>query len=129
MLGIWVGYQSMARGSEEGRQPGLGWLDASVKRFPSSWEGAPLRVPHVGWNRLTEGRGPLLEQLDHDPRFYFTHSYYVDPDSRDISVGVCHYGLHFAAAVQKGRIYGVQFHPEKSHGVGLSLIRNFVDRC
>ncbi len=124
ILGVCVGYQMMARRSEEGSEAGLGWLPADVVRFPSSANGQPLRVPHVGWNHVRFVAGPMAEGAP--PRFYFTHSYYVLLDDPSLVAGTCAYGIEFAAAAARGSVYGVQFHPEKSHDAGLELVRSFA---
>jgi imidazole glycerol-phosphate synthase subunit HisH len=129
VLGVCVGYQMMARRSEEGTAPGLGWLAADVRRFSENSDGVQQRVPHVGWNSLINSRGVLFEDLGTEPRFYFTHSYYVVLDDPAVATGICHYGVDFAAAAQNNSMHGVQFHPEKSHDAGLNVIRNFLGSC
>ncbi len=128
VLGICVGYQMMARRSEEGQAEGLGWIAADVVRFPTEVGNQKLRVPHVGWNMVERGQGVLLQDFAVEPRFYFTHSYFVRPDSDAAVAGQCIYGFGFAACYSKDNIHGVQFHPEKSHDAGLELVRNFVKR-
>lgn len=128
LLGICVGMQMLARHSEEGDVPGLGWIDAQVRRFPNDYEGQSLRVPHVGWNRLQTWDGPLFAGLEGEMRFYFTHSYYVETASSEDILADCLYGPRFAAVIGKGRIAGVQFHPEKSHGLGLKILQNFAEK-
>lgn len=125
LLGICVGAQMLGRRSEEGSEPGLGWLDMQVRRFPQL---PGLPVPHMGCAQVTvrPARHALVESLDHESRYYFVHSYYMDPaDGDDILLGA-HYGVDFAAAVGRGNIAGVQFHPEKSHRFGLKLLANFA---
>ena len=124
ILGICLGMQLMARGSEEGALPGLGWVDADVLRFPSD---LGLKVPHMGWNLVTATRpSPLTAGLPEESRFYFVHSYYVRADRREDAVLTAHYGVTFAAAVEAGNIYGAQFHPEKSHRFGMQLLASFA---
>jgi glutamine amidotransferase len=126
VLGVCVGMQMMARRSEEGRLPGLGWVDADVVRFDQAQLGsAPL--PHMGWNDVKPLSVDTLFKGTDSPRFYFLHSYFVVPrDSEDV-LAVTHYGSSFAAAVQRGRVFGTQFHPEKSHQWGIDLLRNFAE--
>lgn len=126
LLGICVGMQMLTSFSEEGDCEGLGWIPAQTKRFPSVVDGQPLRVPHVGWNSV-EGVGPLFQGLSPGSRYYFTHSYCVESDDPAVVTGRSTYGIPFASAIQCGRIYGVQFHPEKSHNDGLTLLRNFAE--
>ena len=126
-LGICLGMQLMARSSEEGRRPGLGWIDAEVLRF----EGGPtLKVPHMGWNRVEVVRdSPLTDLLPVEPRFYFVHSYFVRcRDEADVLL-TTPYGRDFHSAFRRGNVYGVQFHPEKSHKFGMALLANFAGRC
>jgi glutamine amidotransferase len=123
--------QMMARNSTEGGGSGFGWLQAEVVRFdPASAEhGADLKVPHMGWNQVSVKRGddPLFFGFGADARFYFAHSYHmVCWDSTDIVATACH-GYEFPAAVRHGSVWGVQFHPEKSHRYGMQLLTNFID--
>lgn len=124
VLGICVGMQMMARSSEEGDEAGLGWIAADVKRLPA---GEQRILPHMGWNDMTAHNGsPLMRGLEQDARFYFLHSYYFAPDAPDIVIGTSDYGINFACSVGAGNVYGVQFHPEKSHGWGIQLLKNFA---
>jgi glutamine amidotransferase len=126
-LGICVGAQMLGKTSQEGQEPGLGWMDLEVLRFPSL---PNLRVPHMGWNHVSPAPAsaghPLLAGLDDEARFYFVHSYYLQPASPDERLLDAHYGLDFAAGVVRGNIAGVQFHPEKSHRFGKVLLGNFA---
>ncbi len=127
LLGICVGAQMLGHGSEEGNEAGLGWMDIQVKRFPVLPD---LRVPHMGWCHVKNASHahPLFESLDGDARFYFVHSYFLAPaNSEDVSLTAT-YGIEFAAAVGKGNIVGVQFHPEKSHRFGKQLLAQFAGR-
>lgn len=128
LLGICVGMQMLARSSEEGRLPGLGWLDACVRRFPADTRVPPLAVPHMGWNdvRLAK-QSPLFTKLETDGRFYFLHSYFVECRRPEDVLAFSTYGSEFGCAVASGNIYGVQFHPEKSHSFGTRLLKNFAD--
>ena len=125
LLGICVGAQMLGHGSEEGKEAGLGWLDIEVKRFPVLPD---FRVPHMGWchvKNVSLGH-PLFEKLSEDARFYFVHSYYLDPENSGEVLLTANYGKDFAAAVGKDNIVGVQFHPEKSHRFGKQLLAQFA---
>lgn len=126
LLGICLGMQFMGHGSEEGSEPGLGWLDATAVRFKLPPGGA-LKVPHMGWNALDLAPGVGAEQgVSADARFYFVHSYHlVCNDEADVAARTT-YGYPFVSAVRKGNIFGVQFHPEKSHRFGLALMERFA---
>ena len=124
VLGICLGMQMMTRASEEGSRPGLGWIDATTHRFPDM---AGLRVPHMGWNTVRPARrAALFDQGDDTERFYFVHSYYVRPaDPAHVAASSDH-GIEFAASFQANNLFGVQFHPEKSHLFGMALLKRFV---
>jgi glutamine amidotransferase len=118
--------QLMTKCSEEGRLPGLGWLDAKVVRFRFP-EGSGLKIPHMGWNTLSILRENPLIKSEKRQRFYFVHSYHVVcMDESDITA-TCQYGYDFVAAFAHGNIFGVQFHPEKSHRFGMAVVRNFLE--
>jgi glutamine amidotransferase len=126
LLGICLGMQLLCRSSEEGSLPGLGFVDAQVRRF--EFPGNPrLKVPHMGWSPITAKKtSVLLKDLDGDSRFYFVHSYFVAcADSADV-LAEATYGAPFVAALERGNVMGVQFHPEKSHRFGVQMFRNFV---
>jgi glutamine amidotransferase len=125
LLGICVGAQMLGAGSEEGKEPGLGWMNLQVKRFPTLPD---LRVPHMGWchvKNVSLGHA-LFEKLSEDARFYFVHSYYLDPANTEEVLLTANYGKDFAAAAGKDNIVGVQFHPEKSHSFGKKLLAQFA---
>lgn len=125
VLGICVGMQMMARSSEEGVELGLGWLDADVRRLPQD---QGLMLPHMGWNDVAlRGTSHLTRGLEKQARFYFLHSYYFVPQTGHAVIAEAIYGRRFACAVQSENIFGVQFHPEKSHGWGMQLLRNFAE--
>ena len=126
-LGICLGMQLMTRGSAEGQCKGLRWVDAETLRFLSV--DTALKVPHMGWNHVMPVRqSPLTEGLPHEPRFYFVHSYYVRCQDEDDVLLTTSYGEVFHSAFQHGNVFGVQFHPEKSHKFGMALLRNFAER-
>lgn len=125
MLGICIGAQMLGNNSEEGIEAGLGWIDMSVKRLPSSQE---IRIPHMGWSHVKSevSDDALNEALNDEARFYFVHSYYLDPICKDNILMTANYGIQFAAAVRKDNIVGVQFHPEKSHRFGKKFLSWFA---
>jgi len=124
VLGICLGMQLMTLESEEGNEKGLGWVNASVSRIPSSGK---LKVPHMGWARLKMVRDSLLfSGNEKDPRYYFVHSYCVSCNENEDAVARVEYGIEFDVAFEKGNIFGMQFHPEKSHHYGMEIISNFA---
>ena len=126
VLGICLGMQLMCAASEEGEMPGLGWIDAHVRRF-SFEDDSRLRVPHMGWNTIQVPRSnPLLPADAGEQRYYFVHSYFVACHNQEDSIATAHYGEKFVAAFQRGNLFGVQFHPEKSHRFGLQLMNAFA---
>ncbi len=129
-LGICLGLQALYEHSEEGGgTAGLGVLSGRVRRFPAGARdaGAPLKIPHMGWNEVHQVRPhPLWEGIPADSRFYFVHSYYADSDDPGCVTGSTEYGLRFTSAAGRDNIFAVQFHPEKSQHAGLRLIANFV---
>ena len=127
VLGVCVGMQMLASGSEEGELEGLGWIDGRVRKFDVATFSQRTRIPHMGWNnvspRSTEG---LFAGLGDDSRFYFLHSYYLEPGQPADVIARTEYNGTFASGVGRGNIYGVQFHPEKSHHWGVKLLENFA---
>ena len=128
VLGICVGMQILARSSEEGILSGLGWIDGQVKKFDVQSLPHRTHLPHMGWNNVVPvTSNPLFTGLDADSRFYFLHSYYFECNHRETVLAESDYGLKFSCAVNQKNIYGVQFHPEKSHRFGVQLLKNFAD--
>jgi glutamine amidotransferase len=131
-LGICIGLQMLFERSEEGGGvAGLGVLPGQVRRFPAermhAADGTRLKVPHMGWNGVHQVRSHALWQgIDDATRFYFVHSYYVEPEDRGLVTGEAHYAFPFTCAVARDNIFAVQFHPEKSHTAGLRLLSNFA---
>lgn len=126
VLGVCIGMQMLARSSDEGVLPGLGWIDGEVRKFKFSCSGQPMCVPHMGWNDIRAVKSNvLLQGLTADDRFYFLHSYYFHSCKSDEIVAVTDYGGEFTSVVNSGNIFGVQFHPEKSHQSGVRLLENF----
>lgn len=128
ILGICVGMQMLAKSSEEGVMPGLGWIDATVKKIDADLLTQTTRLPHMGWNDVSvKIKNPLLKHLDFNSRFYFLHSYYFDPNLESDSIAFSNYGKEFTCVVNHKNIFGVQFHPEKSHHYGIQLLNNFAN--
>lgn len=126
VLGICLGMQLLTNSSEEGRLPGLGWVDAKTVRF--QFADASLKVPHMGWNLVyKKNESALIKDLPEEPRFYFVHSYYVQCISFNDVLTTTHYGIDFHSIIQHQNIYGAQFHPEKSHKFGMKLLQNFAN--
>lgn len=126
LLGICLGMQMLGINSEEGVINGLGLISGRCRRFPQSAD-MRLKVPHMGWTDVVPSANALLfKGIDMPPRFYFVHSYYFECDNQSEVAATATYGVNYAAAVQRGNVLGVQFHPEKSHRFGMHLLRNFV---
>ncbi len=121
-LGICLGLQILFSHSEEGGlSPGLGIIEGRVKRLPAS-----VKVPHMGWNQISKKKpAPLFEGIADQSNFYFVHSYYVEPDDKDVVATTTDYGISFTSSVWRENIYGVQFHPEKSSQLGLHVLHDF----
>ena len=123
VLGICVGMQIMAISSEEGENRGLGWINGKVKKFNN------IICPHMGWNEINVSKQSKLFSGIDRKLFYFLHSYYFECSEKSDELGISNYRNEFVSAVNKKNIYGVQFHPEKSHEAGEKLVKNFVDLC
>lgn len=127
VLGICLGMELMAKTSEEGSMAGLGWLDADAVRFRVS-DRSRYKVPHIGWNRVRMKKDSrLMRKIPDLAEFYFLHSYHLKLADRSVLLNDARYETAFPAAVEKGNIFGVQYHPEKSHAVGRQLLKNFID--
>jgi imidazole glycerol-phosphate synthase subunit HisH len=125
LLGICLGAQLLLNGSEEGKLPGLGVIRGMCKKFKQE-DVAPLRVPHMGWSEVALRYDHPLTRFDLPfPRFYFVHSYYMQCEQPEQVLATARYGVSFASAIHRDNIYGVQFHPEKSHKFGERLLSNF----
>jgi len=126
ILGICLGMQLLANKSEEGTLPGLGLIPGEVKYFnlPSVY-----KVPHIGWNLVKYQSSPLFLNFDtfDETKFYFVHSYYFECLNPLHTIGVTDFGGDFSSVIQKGNIYGAQFHPEKSHKFGMLMLKNFSE--
>lgn len=131
-LGICIGLQMLFDRSEEGDVQGLALFHGTVRRFPLEKtalpDGGRLKVPHMGWNQVSQTQHhPLWRGIPDDERYYFVHSYYACPEDSRLISGMTEYGLKFACAITRDNIFAVQFHPEKSATFGLKLLANFVD--
>ena len=128
VLGVCVGMQMMAKRSDEGKLEGLSWIDAEVKKFDDTVFDQKTHLPHMGWNDVTlQNENCLFDQMENNPRFYFLHSYYFLPHKSKEIMAVTEYNYEFASAVCSDNIFGVQFHPEKSHQWGTQLLKNFAN--
>lgn len=128
ILGICLGAQLLTRGSEEGNQKGLGWIDANTLKFDKEKLSQNLKIPHMGWSDVKIiQEAPLFNNLPTDSRFYFVHSYHLVCDRQEDVAVTTQYGYEFTAGVIKDNIIGMQFHPEKSHKFGMQLLQNFIN--
>jgi glutamine amidotransferase len=129
ILGICLGLQLFSKYSEEGDIDGIGWINAQTKKILFDPE-IPLhfRVPHMGWNTLQkENNSMLLQDIRDDNAFYFIHSYHIVCNNYEDIIATTDYGIRFVSAIQKGNIFGTQFHPEKSHAAGLKILKSFSE--
>ena len=128
IMGICVGMQMLAKSSEEGKMHGLGWIDGSVRLFDTSLISYKTQLPHMGWNSIELSKeNKLLNEFDDQSRFYFLHSYYFYCNYQEDILCTTEYGIKYSSAVNKNNIYGIQFHPEKSHSNGVRLLQNFAN--
>lgn len=126
LLGVCVGMQMLALSSEEGKLPGLGWIDGNVKKFDPDLLENNTMLPHMGWNDVISVENEkLFSGIDSDSQYYFLHSYYFHCNRKENILALTDYGMEFASAVKSKNIFGVQFHPEKSHHWGVQLLKNF----
>lgn len=131
-LGICLGMQILFHRSEEGKLPGLGWVQGQVVKFKSSKiDQSPkkLRIPHMGWNTVSPQIKSSLVSAEDEQRFYFVHSYHASGVPTENVLATTTYGLDFVCAVEKENIFGMQFHPEKSHRFGMRLMKKFAEKC
>lgn len=128
VLGICVGMHLLAEGSEEGTRPGLGWVPGYVRKIDASKRNRPPLLPHMGWNSLLpQMEHPLFNGIDCDRGFYYLHSYFFDASDDEHVMARVRYGDELPCAVTRGNVFGVQFHPEKSHENGERLLQNFAE--
>jgi glutamine amidotransferase len=128
VLGICVGMQILANRSEEGVLPGLGWVPGSVKKFDKYLIPNKPKIPHLGWNTINVQKSyKIFENIVNEEGFYFIHSYYFECFIEDNILATTNYGIDFTSSIVKGNIFGVQFHPEKSHRNGIQLLKNFAE--
>lgn len=128
VLGICVGMQILANISQEGKLNGLGWIEGEVIKFSPSINDKSMIIPHMGWNNVKLlKKNNLLSGIDENARFYFLHSYYFQCKDNENCVAVTDYGTQFACVVNSKNIWGVQFHPEKSHQWGVQVLKNFAE--
>ncbi|WP_018127114.1 imidazole glycerol phosphate synthase subunit HisH [Balneola vulgaris] len=125
VLGICVGMQMLAHSSEEGNSPGLGWIEGEVKKLDVNKLNQKTHLPHMGWNSINKIEDPLFHNIPEEARFYFLHSYYFENKVNSNCMASVVYGDKFCCAVNTNNIYGVQFHPEKSHDNGIQLLKNY----
>jgi glutamine amidotransferase len=127
VLGICVGMQILANKSEEGNLPGLGWINGNVKKIDSTLLNSKPKIPHLGWNSIEVAKGSkLFNDVEVQEGFYFLHTYYFECEDQADILSTTYYGKSFASSVNNKNIYGVQFHPEKSHQNGVNLLKNFA---
>lgn len=129
ILGICLGMQLFTHFSEEGNVEGLGWIDATTKKFEFDFRTSFLKTPHMGWNSLrVKKEHDIVNNIWDEDQFYFVHSYFVQCENENDILTETQYGQLFASSIQKDNIVGVQFHPEKSHDCGALMIENFVNQ-
>lgn len=127
VLGICLGMQLMTRGSEEGSLEGLGWFEADTIKFDQKVD-QNIRIPHMGWNNVFPLKyKEMFLEINQETRFYFVHSYYVRADNTEDVLTKTKHGIEFHSAIQKDNIFGVQFHPEKSHKFGMHFMKSFIE--
>lgn len=126
IMGICVGMQILGDSSEEGILPGLGYIKGKVKKIEESLLNHKPKLPHLGWNSVQKTReNSLLKDIDEEFGFYFLHTYYFECENDSDILATTHYGKSFASAINHENVYGIQFHPEKSHNNGVTILKNF----
>jgi imidazole glycerol-phosphate synthase subunit HisH len=126
VLGVCAGMQIFAEESDEGNEKGLGWVKGKIRLFDTVSIKHKTKLPHMGWNTIRPKKSLLFNEINDGSRFYFVHSYYFYNSNNEDMISTSNYGGIFTSSVNKNNIYGVQFHPEKSHQSGLQLLRNFA---
>lgn len=127
IVGICVGMQILAKSSEEGTLPGLGWIDGVVKKFNPETIPFKTQLPHMGWNNIKLIKHhSLMEGFNSESIFYFLHSYFFACNNSENVISTTEYGINYASTINKENIFGIQFHPEKSHSNGIKLLHNFA---
>lgn len=125
ILGICSGMQILGDSSEEGNEKGLSWIPGNIILFDKDQIPFETKYPHMGWNKVISNNESLFKGIDDGARFYFVHSYYFSESDSKNAISKTSYGVTFTSAIAKNNIYGVQFHPEKSHDNGIKLLNNF----
>ncbi len=126
VLGICLGMQLMANSSEEGSVKGLGWFDAEVVKFEVE-DKVNYKVPHIGWNSVAiNKKSPIMNGILHEERFYFVHSYHIKMKNKQDILNETEYSYKFTSGIERENIFGVQYHPEKSHDAGNQFFKNFI---
>ncbi|NOZ47281.1 MAG: imidazole glycerol phosphate synthase subunit HisH [Chlorobi bacterium] len=127
VLGICLGAQLLGNKSEEGEMNGLGWINMDIVKFKKEKMPDNYKIPNMGWNEISiKKESSLFTKMPQNPRFYFVHSFYMQANEKSDILATAEYGYEFVAAVEKDNIFGVQFHPEKSHKYGMKLLENFT---
>ncbi|MGB0887729.1 MAG: imidazole glycerol phosphate synthase subunit HisH [Vicingaceae bacterium] len=126
LLGICLGAQMLGNKSDEGKEKGLGWIDMDIVKFNRELLNETLKVPHMNWNEINIKKdSKILDKLNNDSRFYFVHSFHMKTNNSEDILCTSKYGYEFVSGVNRNNIWGVQFHPEKSHKFGMQLLKNF----
>ena len=127
IFGICVGMQLMTDGSDEGNSPGFGWIKGRCRKFHFESNELQIKIPHMGWNKILPKSGKkIFSYVKEEQKFYFVHSYFVDCEDKEDIAASSIYGKDFVCSVEKNNVFGVQFHPEKSHSYGMNLLAHFV---
>ena len=127
VIGVCAGMQIFAETSDEGNEKGLGWIKGKIRLFDTVSIKHKTKLPHMGWNTIRPKKSLLFNEINDESRFYFIHSYYFDNSNNEDMISTSNYGGIFTSSINKNNIYGVQFHPEKSHQNGLMLLKNFAE--